>query len=66
MKELTEAVNLLISGVRDPTLAQKAREDMDRMREETRQRIGTVEVAVDLVRAASDQCGSCYTHRNLK
>jgi hypothetical protein len=55
MKDLTEAVKLLISGVRDPALAQKAREDMDRMREETRKRIGTVEVAVDLIRHARDQ-----------
>jgi hypothetical protein len=29
---------------------------MDRMREETRTRIGTVEVAVDLVRDARDHC----------
>jgi hypothetical protein len=55
IKDLTEAVNHLINGVRNPALEQKAREDMDRMREETRKRIGTVEVAVDLIRHARDQ-----------
>jgi hypothetical protein len=54
-KELAEAVHRMMSGVRDPVVAQKAREDMDRMREEIRQRIGTVEVAVELVRDARDQ-----------
>ena len=33
----------------------EAREDMNRMREETRKRIGTVEVAVDLIRDAREQ-----------
>ena len=31
------------------------RDDMDRMREETRKRFGTVEVAVDLIRDARDR-----------
>ena len=55
MKELTEAVHRMMSGVRDAAVAQKAREDMNRMREETRKRIGTVEVAVDLIRDAREQ-----------
>jgi hypothetical protein len=55
MKDLTDAVKRMMNGVRDPALAKKAREDMDRTREEIRKRIGTVEVAVDLIRDARDQ-----------
>jgi hypothetical protein len=55
LKDLTEAVNLLTTGVRDPAIEKKACEDMDRMREETRKRVGTVEVAVDLIREARNQ-----------
>jgi hypothetical protein len=54
-KELKDAVVRAMSGVRDDEIGRRAREDMDRMREETRLRIGTVEVAVDLVRDARDQ-----------
>ena len=54
-QELDQAIARLLTGVRDPEAGRKAREDMDRMREETRKRIGTVEVAVDLVRDARDQ-----------
>jgi hypothetical protein len=36
----------------DAEAGRKARADMDRMREETQQRIGTVEVAVDFIRDA--------------
>jgi hypothetical protein len=52
LKDLTEAVNVLTTGVRDPAVEKQACEDMDRMREETRKRVGTVEVAVDLIREA--------------
>lgn len=48
----------LVSGrtdVRDPETLRKAREEMNRMREELRHRIGTVEVAVDLIRDARNQ-----------
>jgi hypothetical protein len=55
MQELKEAIDRLLSGVRDPAVADKARQEMDRMREETRQRVGIVEVAVDFVRDARDQ-----------
>jgi hypothetical protein len=54
-KELKEAIDRLLSGVRDPAIADKAREEMDRMREETRKRVGIVEVAVDYIRDARDQ-----------
>jgi hypothetical protein len=52
MKLLVEAVKRMSGNIRDPKLAQIARGDIDRMRDETRKRIGTVEVAVDLIRAA--------------
>lgn len=54
-QELDQAIARLLKGGRDPEAGRQAREDMDRMREETRKRIGTVEVAVDLVRDARDQ-----------
>lgn len=53
--ELELTISRLLSCVRDPTIGQRAREEMDRMREETRKRIGTVEVAVELIRDARDQ-----------
>lgn len=53
--ELNEVIARLIKGVRDPEAARKAREEMDQMREEIRQRIGTVDLAVELIRDARDQ-----------
>jgi hypothetical protein len=55
IKDLQDAVERLIKGIRDPEIIRKACDDMDRMREETRQRIGTVEVAVELIRDARNQ-----------
>ena len=43
------------TDVRDPETLRRAREEMNRMREELRQRIGTVQVAVDLIRDARNQ-----------
>ena len=54
-QQLDESIARLLKGIRDPEAGRKARDDMDRMREETRKRIGTVDVAVDLVRDARDQ-----------
>ena len=54
MKELQEAVNRLIRGERDPEAMRKACERMDVMREELKTRIGTVEMAVELIRDARD------------
>ncbi|HVC97063.1 MAG TPA: hypothetical protein VND64_25515 [Pirellulales bacterium] len=54
-KELEEAIDRLVKGIRDPEAVRKACERMDQMREELRERIGTVEVAVDLIRDARDQ-----------
>ena len=53
--ELHEILAGAATGVRDPETMRKAREEMNRMREELRQRIGTVEIAVDLIREARDQ-----------
>jgi len=53
--ELHEILAGASTGVRDPETMRKAREEMNRMREELRQRIGTVEIAVDIIREARDQ-----------
>ena len=53
--ELHEILAGASTGVRDSETMRKAREEMNRMREELRQRIGTVEIAVDLIREARDQ-----------
>jgi hypothetical protein len=54
-RELDEIVERLGNGTRDAGLMRKSRERMDQMREELRRRIGTVEVAVDLIRDARNQ-----------
>ncbi len=53
--ELNEAIARRMKGVRDPEAARKACERMDRMREEIKKRVGTVEVAVDFIRELRDQ-----------
>jgi hypothetical protein len=55
MRELEEAVARLVAGVHDTEAIRKACERMDAMREELRQRVGTIEVAVDLIRDARNQ-----------
>ena len=50
MHELEALIGKLMKGERDPEAAKKSRERMDRMREETRKRVGTVEIAVDFIR----------------
>jgi hypothetical protein len=54
LSELEAVVNRLLNGVLDPDAMEKACERMDRMREEMKQRVGEVEVAVDLIREARD------------
>ncbi len=54
-RELEEVVARLMKGERDPEAARRACERMDQTREEIRERIGMVEVAVDLVRDARDR-----------
>jgi hypothetical protein len=53
--ELHETLAEAAKGFRDPEKMRKASEEMDRLREELRLRIGTVEVAVDLVRTGRDE-----------
>ena len=53
--ELEDAVARLTRRSRDPELVRRACEGMDRMREELRQRIGEIEIAVDLIRDARNQ-----------
>ena len=53
--ELEELIAKLMKGERDPEAAKKSRERMNRMREETYRRVGTVEVAVDFVREYRDR-----------
>jgi hypothetical protein len=53
--ELDDAVRALMIGVRDLEAMRRACERMDRMREELRQRIGNVEMAVELIRDARSQ-----------
>jgi hypothetical protein len=52
MRKLEETIDRIVRGERDPEAMHKACEEMDAAREELRQRIGTVDVAVDLVRDA--------------
>lgn len=52
LAELQDAANKAAAGVRDPEAMRKACERMDRMREENRQRIGTQNIAVELIRDA--------------
>jgi len=53
--ELQEIVDRAAKGVRDPQDMRKAVDEMNQAREELRKKIGTVSVAVDLVREARDQ-----------
>ena len=53
--ELHAAIAQLSNGKRDPEAMRKAAQRMDKMREELRQRIGTVEIAVELIHDARNQ-----------
>ncbi len=55
MAILKSAAERAARGVRDMAAAKAACERMDRRREELRDRIGTVEVAVELIRATRDE-----------
>ena len=55
-QQFDELIAKLMRGEpRDPEEIRKSRERMDFMREETRKRVGTVEVAVDFIREHRDQ-----------
>ena len=49
---LDEAIAGLMRGERDPADMHAALEEMNRVREETRRRVGELNVAVDLIRDA--------------
>ncbi len=49
------AVDRALQGVRDPESMRQAAERMDRMREEMRARVGTVNLAVPLIRETRDE-----------
>jgi len=54
MADLLDAARYAASGIRDPEVMRRACERMDRMREELRQQVGEMNVAVDLVREVRD------------
>jgi hypothetical protein len=53
--ELEESLERAAAGKRDPEKMRKALEELSRSREETRKKIGTVEIAVEFIRDARDQ-----------
>jgi hypothetical protein len=53
--ELQAAVDRALAGLRDPEAMRQAAERMDRMREEMRQRVGNVNLAVRLIRETRDE-----------
>jgi hypothetical protein len=55
MAELKDAADRAASGIRDPEAMHQAGERMDRVREEIRQRHGTVELAVSLIREVRNE-----------
>jgi hypothetical protein len=55
MARMQEAADKAAKGIRDPEAMRKASDEMDRMREELRKRIGTVDVAVDFIRDARNK-----------
>ena len=52
--ELQAAVDRLFKGVRDPVAMRQAAERIDRMREDMRQRVGNVDLAVPQIRETRD------------
>lgn len=52
--ELEEFLERAAAGKRDPEMMRKALEELARSREETRTKIGIVNVAVELIRDARD------------
>jgi hypothetical protein len=55
MARMQEAAENAAKGVRDPEASRQSCDEMDRMREELRKRIGTVNMAVDLIRDVRDR-----------
>jgi hypothetical protein len=57
LADLEEAARYAASGVRDPEVMRRACQRMDVARENLRQEIGEVDVAVSLIREIRDQEG---------
>jgi hypothetical protein len=55
LAELEEVMADIAKGRRDPEAMKKASRDMDRLREETRKKLGILDVAVDLIREGRDE-----------
>ena len=55
MAELQRAVDNAVEGIRDPEAMDRACEEMDQRREEIRQRLGELNLAVELIREACDE-----------
>jgi hypothetical protein len=55
LAELDEAIRAAMSGPPDPEVMREACEEQDRAREELRQRVGELNVAVDLIREVRDE-----------
>jgi hypothetical protein len=53
--ELQSVLDRLSRGIRDPQAARASRERMNRLREENRKRLGTQNIAVDLIREARNR-----------
>lgn len=53
--ELQQTLERAAAGVRDAGEMRQAREEMNRLRDELQQKIGIVDVAVDLIRDARNQ-----------
>ena len=53
--EVQAAIDRVLKGVRDPEAMRRAAERMDRLREEMRQRVGNVDLAVPLIRETCDE-----------
>jgi hypothetical protein len=49
------AIDRVLKGARDPEAMRLVAERMDRMREEMRQRVGNVDLAVPLIRETRDE-----------
>ena len=54
-EEAKRELEEILAGHRDPETVRRACERMDRMREEIRKRVGTVDVAVPFIRELRDQ-----------
>ena len=52
--ELQEALGRLSKGIRDPEMARKSRQRMDRLREENRKRFGVQNIGVNTIREMRD------------